>query len=98
MGVAASSWRIGRKPSRALLGWVFAIFIVAVALLGPPLAGQSMPAFVEIRHDILMVNREFERMPLRTNTADAATATLVQEDRTRAESTPTKIRIDGGMS
>jgi hypothetical protein len=60
MGVE-SHWRIGRKPGQALLGWMLAMFIVAVAVFGPPLTGQSIVPMIELRHDVLMIDREFEQ-------------------------------------
>jgi hypothetical protein len=61
MGSVWSSHRgTGRRPVHALLGWTLAAFIVVVAVLGPPLTGQAVPALVEMRHGILMIDREFE--------------------------------------
>lgn len=52
---------VGRgKAARCRLGWPLSAFIVAVALLGPPLTSQSVPAFVAIRHNVLMLDRELE--------------------------------------
>jgi hypothetical protein len=53
--------RTGRKPGQALFGMAFAMFIVAVAVFGPPLTGQSNVPMIELRHDVLMIDREFEQ-------------------------------------
>jgi hypothetical protein len=60
-----------------LLGLVLAVCIVGVAVLGPPLTGQHVPALVEIRHTVLMVDREFERW--RTGERDGAAAMIFTE-------------------
>ena len=78
MSVAESHCGTARKPVQALLGWIFAAFIVAVAVLGPPLTGQSIPALLEFRHDVLMIDREFERSSIPTNTSSSfRTGTLL---------------------
>lgn len=59
--------RMRWKPSQGLLGWIFAAFIVTVAVLGPPLSGQSLLPMIELRHDVLMIDREFERWSVPTN-------------------------------
>ena len=59
--------RIGCRPGRALLGLIFAMFIVAVAVFGPPLTGQGNVPVIELRHDVLMIDREFERWTIPTN-------------------------------
>jgi hypothetical protein len=94
---AGSHWRIGRQPSQALLGWIFATFLVAVALFGPPLTGQSIPALVGIRHDISMIDREFERWSIGTDTSLSGTSTAVQNDLGRAASARTKTPLPGGL-
>jgi hypothetical protein len=48
------------SSTRHLLGWMLAFFLVGVAILGPPLTGQGVRALVEIRHAVLMIDREFE--------------------------------------
>jgi hypothetical protein len=58
---AGSHYRDGGRFIRALLGWTLATMIVLAAVLGPPLTGQSVPTMVELRHDVLMIDREFER-------------------------------------
>jgi hypothetical protein len=68
MSVAESRCGTARRPIQALLGWIFAAFIVSVAFFGPPLTGQRIPALLELRHDVLMIDREFERSSIPTNT------------------------------
>jgi len=38
-------------------------FRLGVAVFGPSLTGQRIPALVKIRHAVLMIDREFERWP-----------------------------------
>jgi hypothetical protein len=63
----------GGKPALLLLAWVLAVFIVGVAVFGPSLTGRRIPALVEIRHAILMIDREFERWPTRADIYGGAT-------------------------
>jgi len=42
---------------------MLAVFVAGVAIFGPLLTGQRIPALVEIRHAVLMIDREFERWP-----------------------------------
>jgi hypothetical protein len=79
--------------ARHSLAGSFATFIVAVALLGPPLTGQSIPTLMKLRHDILMMDREFERSSMRTKPPLIRNATLVQEDLRRAGSTGPKTQF-----
>ena len=55
--------------SQSLLGWTLATMIVLTAVFGPPLTGQSVHAFIELRHEVLMIDREFERWTIRTDTS-----------------------------
>jgi hypothetical protein len=71
-----SHWCPGCRPGRALLGWVFAAFIVAVAVFGPALTGQRIPPMVELRHDVLMIDREFEGWSVRTVKSSERTSRL----------------------
>ena len=66
---AGSHYRAGGRFTQTLLGWILATMIVLVAVFGPPLTGQSIPTMVEIRHDVLMIDREFERWTMPTNTS-----------------------------
>ena len=84
MRVAGSRWGVGR--SRAILGWIVAVSLVAVACFGPPLTGQSIPALMELRHDVLMVDREFERWSIRTTPSLNGNSLLAQPDQPRAGS------------
>jgi hypothetical protein len=74
-----------------------ATLIVAVALLGPPLTGLRLPTLVELRHDVLMIDREFERSSMRINAWFARTATFVQDDVKRAGSTRSKTQLREAM-
>ena len=68
MNAAARHWGTGGTPAQ-LLAWMLAVFVVSVAVFGPPLTGQRVSALVEMRHAILMIDREFERWPTRTGTS-----------------------------
>jgi len=68
---------------------------VLAALAGPPFTGQSIPALMEFRHNILMIDWEFERLSIRTNTAE--TTTLGQDDLRRVESAQSKTQVRGGV-
>jgi hypothetical protein len=67
MRVAGLRGRSARRFAQALLGWTFAMMLVLAAVLGPPLTGQTIPTMVELRHDVLMIDREFERWTIPTN-------------------------------
>lgn len=69
MRVGESHGSTGRKARRGLVGWILAASLVAVAVFGPPLTGQSIPTLVELRHDILTIDREFERLSMRTRSS-----------------------------
>jgi hypothetical protein len=95
-----SRGRIGCKPSQALPGWIFATFLVAVAVFGPTLTGQSTRPMVELRHDVLMIDREFERWSVRTNKSSGPTGALIYDDlgRTNSISIPSKVWVRGGTA
>jgi len=63
MSAAVRDYGTQRKPARLSLAWMLAVFVVGVAVFGPPLTGQRIPALVEIRHAVLMIDRELERWP-----------------------------------
>jgi len=70
MRVAGSQRELGRQPIRARLhhavaGWIVATVLVVLAVFGPPLTGQSIAPLIELRHDILVMDREFERFSIR---------------------------------
>jgi hypothetical protein len=89
----------GRIPIQPLFGWILATFIVAVALFGPPLVGQRIPTLTELRHDVLMIDREFERCcSVRTNTSSGRTDTFVLDNDTRAASARSKTLFREGVS
>jgi len=50
---------------------------------------------MELRHNILMIDWEFERLSIRTNTTE--TSTLGQDDLRRAESAQSKTQVRGGV-
>jgi hypothetical protein len=68
MRVVGSHREVAGRSTQALLGWVFATIVVLTAVLGPPLTGHSVPTVVELRHGVLMINREFEGLTIQTKT------------------------------
>jgi hypothetical protein len=78
---AGSYFRVGGRFTQALLGWTLATMIVLAAVLGPPLTGQSIPTMVELRHDVLMIDREFERWTIVDPSSDKPAHTLAEAPR-----------------
>jgi hypothetical protein len=78
---AGSHYRAGRRFIPALLGWILAAMIVLGAVFGPPLTGQSVPTMVELRHDVLMIDREFERWTIADPSSDKPANTLAEARR-----------------
>ena len=72
-------------PGQALLGWILAAFIVTVAVFGPPLSGQRALPMVELRHDVLMIDREFERWSVRTEESPGTARGLMYDDLGRTD-------------
>jgi hypothetical protein len=93
-----SRGRIGCKTSHAVLGWIFATFLVTVAVLGPPLAGQSTRPMVELRHNVLMIDREFERWSVRANKSSGLTGAPIYDDFGRPSSTSIRSKTAGSRS
>jgi hypothetical protein len=81
MRVAGSQSRAIGRFTQALLGWTLATMIVLAAVFGPPLTGQSIHAFIELRHEVLMIDREFERWSIRTKTSSDEQAQLAEASR-----------------
>lgn len=70
MRFAGSHWALGRKPigaqsHNAVASWSAATVLVVLAVFGPPLRGQRIATLIEPRHDILMMDREFEWSSIR---------------------------------
>jgi hypothetical protein len=97
MHVAQLECGTGRKPIQAILAWSFAVLIVALAVFGPPLTRHNAPALVQLRHDILTIDREFERWSIRTASSFRGTGTLVQDDRGRTRKTRPNIPYRGDV-
>jgi hypothetical protein len=86
----------GTNTTRAACCWVFVMCMLALALAGPSLTGQHIPTLVKIRHEMLMLDREFERLSLRAHTSSVRTATQMFNDerrgrRSRAPAIPSRI-------
>jgi hypothetical protein len=51
-----------RAPGRhAIAAWALAVAVALAAFLGPPLTRQAVAALLELRHGVLMLDRELER-------------------------------------
>jgi hypothetical protein len=98
MYVAGAHCRPARKPIQAILGWILATFIVIVAIFGPPLTSQSIATLVELRHDVLTIDREFERLSIRPGAPSAPFSTLMDRDISRVGSTQSEMRTRGDIS
>jgi hypothetical protein len=81
MRVAGSHRKFAGRSTQALLGWLSATTVVLAAGLGPPLTGQSVPTatVVELRHDVLMIDRELEGLTMQTKTHSDKYASEVAE-------------------
>jgi len=71
------TWQSERKldgvlsPARhALAAWALAAAIALTAVLGPPATRQAVAGLVELRHEVLMLDRELERVALRLQRPD----------------------------
>jgi hypothetical protein len=100
MYIAGARCRPARKPIQAILGWILATFIVIVAIFGPPLTSQSIATGVELRHDVLTIDREFERLSIRPGAPSAPFSTLMDGDISRVDtgSTQSEMRTLGDIS
>jgi hypothetical protein len=98
MRITKLSCRTERKPTQVLLGWIFAMFFVSVAVFGPALTGQGVPVLMEISHDVLTIDREFERSFLRpfTSASPNRTAIGASDEVGRASSTSESKMLDRG--
>jgi hypothetical protein len=55
-----------RAPGRhAIAAWALAVAVALAAFLGPPLTRQAVAALLELRHGVLMLDRELERVSAR---------------------------------
>ena len=86
------------RPVQVLSGWVFATFVVAAAVFGPPLAGPGVPSLRELRHAVLMIDREFERWSIRNGAQSPGTDTVLLDNDFRAGSARLKTGIGEGVS
>jgi hypothetical protein len=57
----------------ALLGWALTTLIVLAAVFGPTLIVHRLPPLIELRHQVLMIDREFERWTAGTSTSCSQT-------------------------
>jgi hypothetical protein len=62
-----------RAPGRhAIAAWALAVAVALAAFLGPPLTRQAVAAVLELRHSVLMLDRELERVWSARKTIPAA--------------------------
>ena len=88
-----------RTLIHAFAAWILATLLVAAAAVGPPLTGQSIHPLVELRHDILTIDREFERSFRRGNNTSVRTGALAPDDLgRRAGSTEFGMPAGGSVS
>jgi hypothetical protein len=60
-----------RAPARhAVAAWALATAVVLTAFLGPPATRQAVGSLIEVRHGVLMLDRELERVSVRFQSAD----------------------------
>ena len=97
MDDATSHYGSGRGPVRPAVAWIFAALIIFAGVFGPPITGRSMPALVELRHEVLMIDREFERFAW-TGTVSGRTSPVTASDlgRAGANNTLSAIPTRGG--
>src|SRR4051812_21002434 len=71
-----------------------------VSVCGQELTGPSIRAMVELRHDVLMIDREFERWSVRTNPWSAPASVPMYHDLSRSPpmSMLPKGRSRGGVA
>ena len=54
----------------AIAAWALATAIALTAFVGPPATKQAVAGLVEVRHELLMLNRELERVAMRLQRAE----------------------------
>jgi hypothetical protein len=63
-----------RAPARhAVAAWALVAAIALAAILGPPATRETVAGLVAVRHDVLMLDRELERVALRSRLAKGGT-------------------------
>lgn len=85
----------GGKRIRSLTALTLASCLVAGAVLGPQLTRQSIRPLGDVRHDILMIEREFECISIRTEPGPFRTTPITAERRGHASGARSKTTGDG---
>jgi hypothetical protein len=72
----------GPKPIRAwsrhaVAAGLVAAVLVALAVFGPPVTGQSIAPLLGLKHEILMMDRELERFSMRASASSTRAGTPV---------------------
>jgi hypothetical protein len=86
---------LGRRLRQSLLGGVFAAFIVSLAVVGPPLTHQRIPALLQLRHQVLTIDRELERLVTWNGARSGTASTRVMTGIGRAGSGPSRAGTRG---
>jgi len=59
-----------RAPARhAAAAWSLAAALALAAILGPPATRQAAAGLIELRHEVLMLDRELDRLAVRFQSA-----------------------------
>lgn len=62
--------RVVSPVRHAVAAWALATSIALTAFLGPPATKQAVAGLVEVRHEVLMLDRELERVAVRLQRPD----------------------------
>ena len=65
--------RIVAPARHAVAAWALIAAIALAAILGPPATRETVAGLVALRHDVLTLDRELERVALRSLRAKGAT-------------------------
>jgi hypothetical protein len=61
--------RVSAPARHAVAAWALAAALALTAILGPPATRQVVAGVVELRHEVLMLDRELERASVRSRNA-----------------------------
>ena len=65
--------RIVAPARHAVAAWALIAAIALAAILGPPATRETVAGLIALHHDVLMLDREFERVALRSLRGKRAT-------------------------
>ena len=96
MRAATSLGQVEGCLKHAILGWVLAALLVGMAVFGPPLTGQSIPGLVELRREVLTIDREFERWSIETGMSSTGSGAIgITQDRRSGQSVKRSANAGG---